>query len=169
MTDVTTEEISEFLSADKFLDGLLPEWGDGYSGVLQARWGLLNGVGIGISSHICISLKPSLDRPSITLIYRQHPVYRLDIVPMDEEKPNPPWASKHGLPNYVAGPHTHPWDANMEYVNLNWDKSLPCRKPLPHNINELEHALAQAVSDLNITITSEQRVVNLPKQGRFFS
>ena len=167
MADLNIEEISEFITSDKFLDGLCPSFGEGFGGMFQTRWDFVDALGIGLQSHLCISLKESLDRPSISALYRGHPIYRLDIVPDHVEKPNPPWASKFGLPNYVSGCHTHPWEQNKDFVEKNWDKSLPAREPLQESMSTLEHALAQVTDDLNISITGEQRVVSLPPQGRF--
>jgi len=90
------------------------------------------------------------------------------VAPDTDEKANPPWAAALKLPNYVKGAHTHHWYANKDHVAKNWDKALPCSEPIPHKLTELEHVVAYAAEALNITMTSEQRVVNLPNQGKFF-
>jgi len=169
MVKPTITSIDEFLDGDKFLDGLHPEWGEGYLGVWQFKWNIIDGQGVSFRSHLDVSLKASLDRPTIMLIFQGHPIYRLDVVPDSEEKPNPPWAASLKLPNYVKGTHTHPWYANRAHVERNWDKSLPCRKPIEQRLSELEHVVAYIADDLKINITSEQRVVYLPEQGRFLN
>lgn len=167
MANPTITSIDEFLAGDKFLDGLHPEWGEGYLGVQQFKWNIVDSLGVGLRSHLDVSLKATLDRPTVTLIFQGHPVYRLDVVPNEEEKPNPPWAAALKLPNYVKGTHTHPWYANREHVAQNWDKTLPCREPLDQKMIKLGHVIAHVAESLNITMTTEQRVVYLPKQGRF--
>lgn len=169
MEKPTIASIDEFLASDKFLDGLHPEWGEGRLGVQQFKWNLVDGLNIALRAHLDVSLKPSLDRPTVLLIFHGHPIFRLDVVPDNEEKPNPPWAAALKLPNYVKGTHTHPWYANKEHVALNWDKALPCREPLHHKLSELDQVLAYVADALNITMTPEQRVVYLPKQGRFLN
>lgn len=169
MPNPNIEQIDNFLSCDKFLDGLHPQWGEGYLGVQQFKWNIVDGLGVSLRAHLDVSLKPSLDRPTVVLIFWGYPIFRLDVVPEDEEKPNPHWAAEFGLPNYVNGTHTHPWYANKGHVEKNWDKTLPCRKPVSQKLTELEHVVAFVAEDLNITMTSEQRVVYLPEQGRLLN
>lgn len=169
MAAPTITEIDDLLSSDKFLDGLHPSWGEGWLGVQQFKWNLVDGLGVSLRSHLDVSLKKSLDRPTVILVVQGHPVFRLDVVPDTDEKANPPWAAALQLPNYVKGTHTHPWYANKEHVAKHWDKELPCREPIPHKLTELEHVVAYAAQALNITMTNEQRVVYLPDQGRFLN
>lgn len=169
MANPSIEYIDEFLSSDKFLDGLHPQWGEGYLGVQQFRWNIVDSLGVGLRSHLVVSLKASLDRPTVSLVVLGHPVFRLDVVPSSEEKANPPWAAALDLPNYVKGTHTHPWYANKEHVAKNWDKTLPCREPISQRLSELEHVIAYVAEALGITMTSEQRVVYLPAQGSFIN
>ncbi|WP_069298383.1 hypothetical protein [Neptunicoccus sediminis] len=169
MANPTIADIENFFSSDKFLDGLHPDWGEGYLGTQQFRWNIVDTLGVSLQSHLVVSLKPSLDRPTVALIVRGHPVYRFDVVPATEEKLNPPWAAALNLPNYVRGTHSHPWYANKDHIAQKWDKTLPCREPVEQKLTELEHVIAYVAHELNITMNSEQRVVYLPEQGRFFN
>ena len=169
MAHPSIKDIDNFFASDKFLDGLHPKWGDGYLGVPQFRWNIVDSLGVSLRSHLVVSLKPSLDRPTVSLICMGHPVFRLDVVPETDEKANPPWAAALGLPNYVKGTHTHPWYANKDHVAKNWDKALPCREPVPETLTELEHVIAHVAEKLCITMTREQRVVLLPEQGRLLN
>lgn len=169
MANPKISDIEKFFENDKFLDGLHPKWGEGYLGTQQFKWNIVDTLGVSLRAHLDVSLKPSLDRPTVTLIVLGHPIYRLDVVPATDEKANPPWAAALNLPNYVKGTHSHPWYANKVHIAQNWDKALPCREPVDQKLIELEHVIAYVAETLNISLTSEQRVVYLPAQGRFLN
>jgi hypothetical protein len=108
--------------------------------------------------------------PSVSLIFRAHPIWRVDIVPPDECKYNPPWAAKLGLPATVCGPHGHEWPDNRDHLlnqNVTWN--IPCRRPLPTGIRRLEQVLPWFAARVAIELLPDQRGFDVPPQDDLFS
>lgn len=167
MFDAEVDEVEAFLADYKTLEGFPPEWTQQHGRDWQVRWGIADKNHIQVG-ELCLSVSATLQRPSIAAMFQRKLIYRLDIVPEDECKPNAFSAYGLGLPAKVCGPHTHPWPENREYVRLNGFGVLPHRKPIEGTAVTLEHALAITAQDLGITVTGEQRECPLPPQGSLF-
>lgn len=167
MYDAEVAEVDAFLAEYKTLDDLPPEWTQQYGREWQVRWGITNSIGVQVG-ELCLSLNEKLERPSISALYQRNLIYRLDIVPASECKPNDFGARHHGLAPLVCGPHTHPWPANKEYVRLNGFGRLPYRKPIEGTAVTIDHAIAIAASDLGIDVKGHQRECPLPRQPSLF-
>jgi hypothetical protein len=166
MYDAECEDIESFIAAYKALDGLMPEWTDFYSRDAQVRWGIVDENDIQ-HAELCVTC----DRPSshitFVVMHRQRLIYRLDIVPEEEEHPNPWGAHRLGLPATVAGPHVHGWAENKEYVRLNGFGQLPYRRRIGGLTQTIADGLAWVAQDLGMTVRPEQRVCEPPQRGLF--
>lgn len=156
--------IDQFLAADKFLAGLMPEWHNSFGSSLQTRWPIVDSNGGTLQAELCLSVDSGLLRPSISVLLAKKLLYRIDLVPAQEEKPNPHWAAQIGLPAKVIGSHTHPWDENRVFCENHGFGELPCRKPVAASLRNLRQALAQTASDINISVTPEQSAIDLPPE-----
>lgn len=107
--------------------------------------------------------------PSLSLIFRAHVIWRIDIVPHDEGKLNPPWAKSLGLPPEVFGPHGHEWPDNRAHVlNEHATWNIPRRRPLPVNLRRLEQVLPWFADRIAIDVTPDQRGFDVPPQADLF-
>lgn len=168
MAEPTIEEIDSFIAAYKTLDGFLPEFKQRYGWDWETRWGILDAHGRQ-QAELVFTLNAALTRPSITALFRKKLIYRVDIVPMDERKPNDWGAISVGLPSYVQGPHTHPWPEHREFVRQNGFGHLPFRKPVDIVDVQFIRALEVASADLNIHVEPGQRDCEPPKQAALFA
>lgn len=168
MFDAQVAEIDAFIAEAKTLDGLFPHWTQHYGKDFQARWGILNSLGIR-RGELAFSLDWTGGRPSVVAVIEQNPIYRLDLVPENECEPNPPNSYVYGLAAEVCGPHHHSWQNNREYVRIKGFKELPYRSAVG-GLRELTltQALAIAADELNITVSPMQRDCPLPPQPGFF-
>ncbi len=168
MADPTIEEVDAFISGYKTLDGFLPEWSQQYGWSWTTQWSILDTQGRQMA-HLAFSINAALTRPSISAIFRKNLIYRVDIVPKDETKPNDYGALAVGLPYNVTGPHTHPWPEHRQYVQENGFGELPFRKPVDIIDVQFIRALEVAAEDLNIQVDPRQRDCEPPAQAGLFA
>ena len=169
MADPTLDEVDAFIAGYKTLDGFLPaEWRQLRGWDWENRWGVLDVQGRQLG-ELVFSINASLTSPTISAIYRKKLIYRVDIVPMDEEKHNDYGAKALGLPAIVRGPHTHPWPENRKFVELNGFGEIPYRKPVDIIDVQFIRALEVVANDLNIHIEPRQRECEPPKQTGLFA
>jgi hypothetical protein len=169
MTDLTTEEVDAFLAEYKTLRGYLPEWQQHRGWDWSSRWPVLDALEVQ-QAELVFAINPALTKPTVTLILRRKPVYRVDIVPMDECKHNDFGAQRLGLPPIVCGPHVHAWADNREFVRENGFGELPYRRPVEVADTAFIRALEVASRDLNIHVTPSQRVqCEPPRQAVLFA
>ena len=168
MADPTIEEVDAFIQGYKTLDGFLHEWQQQYGWDWNSRWGILDVHGRQ-QAELVFTINAALTHPTICAIYRKKLIYRVDIVPMDEIKPNEFGALALGLPAIVKGPHTHPWPEHREFVRQNGFGELPFRKPVDIVDVQFIRALEVASADLNIHVEPRQRECALPKQAALFA
>lgn len=168
MPDPTIEEVDEFIKGFKTLDGFLPEWSQQFGWDWESRWGVLDHLGRQ-QAELVFTINAALTRPTISALYRKKLIYRVDIVPMDEIKPNDFGALAVGLPAMVQGPHTHPWPEHRDFVRLNGFGELPFRKPVDIVDVQFIRALEVASMDLNILVEPRQRECEPPKQAALFA
>jgi hypothetical protein len=167
MFDAEVAEVDAFLAEYKTLTGFPPEWTQQFGRDWQVRWGIENSIGVQVG-ELCLGLNEKFERPSVSALYQRRLIYRLDVVPAEECKPNDFGARAYDLPPWVCGPHTHPWPENKEYVRLKGFGTLPFRKPIEGTAVTIDHAIAIAASDLGIDVRGDQRECPLPRQPSLF-
>ncbi|RIX31581.1 hypothetical protein D3M59_00715 [Sphingomonas edaphi] len=120
---------------------------------------------------LCFECDGSFTQLSISVIYNQRPIFRLDVVPDNERKENPFAVRRYApsLPREVCGPHTHPWVEHREWVRAQGLGELPFRKPLVGSVTSFEHALDIVADAVNLTLAAGQRSVALPAQAGLFA
>jgi hypothetical protein len=108
--------------------------------------------------------------PTIVLVWRSRPIWRIELADSSSSHRNPPWARRIRLPPIVSGPHEHRWPDNREHVRRTapyWD--IPGRRPLTGPASAgLPQALAAFASAINLTIDSSQSAFDVPPQGEMF-
>lgn len=170
MRDADISDVDAFLAGEKRLQQLpglgLPNWGlSNFNEELAATWNIEDelGVVVGRLQFRCGKIAPVF--PSMTVVFRRMPVWRLDIEADHVSHPNPPWAEKLGLPPLVAGSHEHSWEHNREYLRkaVRWE--LPARQPIPGNIKKLSQALPWLAERINLELDHGQRGFEVPPQA----
>lgn len=165
--DVDIAAVDAWLAERKTLSGAFPGWGRVYGRDHTARWGIIDSIGVQ-SGELAFSVDRTLVHPTIAAIMNQKLVYRIDLVPEAECKPNHFSGRALGLPGTVCGSHFHRWEHNRDYVSVHGFGELPLRDPTPRALKTLEQALAALCDALNIELTSDQRDVRLPSQADLF-
>lgn len=165
--DVDVAAVDEWLAETKTLSGMFPGWGRAYGRDYKARWGVIDSAGVQ-SGELSITVDRALTRPSICVVMTQKLVYRVDLVPEAECKPNHYSGRALKLASTVCGPHFHRWEHNREFVAQNGFGELPLRDPAPKALKSLEQALAAICDAVNIDLTSDQRDIRLPSQADLF-
>lgn len=168
MADPTIEEVDAFIAGFKTLDGFLGEWDQHHGWDWNARWGILDVHGRS-QAELVFTINAALTHPSICAIYRRRLIYRVDIVPENETKPNEYGALALGLPSVVKGPHTHPWPEHRQFIRENGFGELPFRKPVDIVDRQFIRALETAAADLNIHVEPRQRECEPPRQAALFA
>lgn len=164
------DEVDNFLAAEKWLYGDAYEWrlSSFYKGKNlehEAIWPVADKIGIVGKGQLRIAYRPWNSMLfSISLIYGQFAVYRLD-----KENPlvcehNPHWARAMGVPPVVCGTHVHTWADNKEHIRSTGERTLPVRRPLPPQIQTLKQALLHLADSININLTREQYAIEPPKE-----
>lgn len=161
MNDAECQQIDQFIAQFKTLEGLMPPWKNYQQRDFQSHWAILDENEIQYGELKVISDRWAKNM-TIVAVHQQRMFYRLDIVPKLEMHPNPFGADALGLPLEVTGPHIHGWSENRDYVRVNGFSRLPYRRQIAGDVQLIADALHWVVKDLNITVTGEQRVVELP-------
>jgi hypothetical protein len=163
-------EVDVFLAETKRLRGPAPEWAQaGWRTTLQAVWVVedVNGVARAQLRFGCRKAKDTY--PTINLIFRNRPIWRIEIEDPPMSHTNPPWAWKLGRPAVVRGSHEHCWEDNRDHVlRIAPDWDIPCRRPLQKQVRRLPQALATFAKLINLEIDSEQRSFDVPPQSEMF-
>lgn len=89
---------------------------------------------------------------------------RLDLCSASDCEDNPPWAAGLHVPPRVCGPHIHSWALNRDHVLRIEGWGLPCREPLQAQIRRFDQAFPWLMDQINVTLTSEQRLFEPPVQ-----
>jgi hypothetical protein len=168
-TPAEIDEIDAFLCEPKRLQGSPPlwqkaSWGDDW----EAIWNIEDSLGIVRGQLRCRFPRPYREFPSLSIIFRGNPVYRVDFTPPEICKSNPLTAALHGLPARVCGSHCHTWEDNRDFVlsaDIWW---LPCRRPIQPQIRRLPQALYWLADQVNLEVGSEQRGFDVPPQTDLF-
>ncbi len=170
MADPTIEEVDQFVREFKTLAGFMPaEWIQHHGWSWSVRWGVLDALQVQ-QAELVFEINPALTKPSITMIFRKQPIYRVDIVPMSECKWNDWGALELGLPARVCGSHTHGWNDNRLFIASNGFGELPFRRPVDVADTKFIRALEIVAKDLNIHVDPAQRVgCEPPRQAALFA
>ena len=160
--------VDAFLASDdKTLEGSQPDWAynSGY-GDYQLSWPIKDGGRIRSKLKFRIPVDDP-EYPSISILFRNRMVTRIDRVRNSECEPNPPYAHHHGLPARVCGTHVHKWIHNRLHVERSGAWELPAREPLSDNITSVRQMFFWLCDHANVMIPSEERVLILPDLGFF--
>jgi len=166
--EAEAEAVDAFLLDDKRLDGI-PNWHPSpRPGELSATWNIQDSLGIVRAALRFRCPRAARGSPSISLVFREDLIWRIDLVPQHVWKPNPPSAVYLGLPPEVYGSHSHRWYDNRAYVLSHGFGSLPYRRPLPVAIRRLPQALASLAAEINLSLEHEQRRFDVPPPTDLF-
>ncbi|WP_425062010.1 hypothetical protein [Pyruvatibacter mobilis] len=166
---MAVNEVDEFLAHEKRLIGSPPEWRKSTrGGELEALWNIADELGVS-SAHLRFRFVPTRRiYPSISVIHRNQPVWRIDLAPPTLCKANPPFAAEMGMEPTVCGSHAHRWDDNRSHILSQdvWD--LPARTSIQPQVRRIRQALAMLAEDINLTLEPYQRAFDEPAQGELF-
>jgi hypothetical protein len=163
------DEIDAFLAEPKRLQGAFPGWKAGVRpDEFESIWLIEDALGIVRAQLRFRFSKLEKAFPSISLVFRNSPIWRIDLVPNDVCKLNPPGADRLGLPAQVCGSHCHSWPDNREYVRINGLGQLPFRRQLPVNLRRVEQVVHWLGERINLTIEPDQRGFDVPPASDLF-
>jgi hypothetical protein len=160
-----------FLAQPKTLDGAPPIWGTGsWGGEHSTSWVVLDAAGVPKGSLRFTARKSDPSIASINLIWRNRPLWRVDVESPTSRHNNPPDAWVFGLSAAVTGTHAHSWLANRGHIlaqDQQWD--LPYRVQMPDAIRRLGQALLWLGDEIQLTIDPDQRGFEGPTKADLFS
>ncbi len=157
------DEIDAFLDEAKGLQGPFWGWQPGVRpNEFESIWPIENDLGIVRAQLRFRFSKMEKAFPSVSLVFRTSPIWRIDLVPNDACKLNPPGAHLLGLPPRVCGPHCHSWPDNREYVRINGLGQLPFRRQIPVNLRRVEPIVHWLGERINLKVEPNQRGFDVP-------
>jgi hypothetical protein len=168
--DADLAAIDAFLAERKRLQGPPPLWEPAVRDYeMQAIWLVEDSLGI-----VRGQLRFRCDRrrratPSFSLLWRNNPIWRVDLEEPTKREFNPHWGFQVGCPPFVDGSHGHEWPDNREHLRLmpaEWD--LPCRRPIPVNLRRLDSCIAWFATRVNLELGPDQRGFDVPPQAELF-
>lgn len=162
-------QVDDFLAQPKLLSGFPPEFGPRARGagapMWSADWPISDANGIVGGGSLRTNFSPASRKPfSLSLLYRERCITRLDMVDIGECHSNPLFARALMLPPIVCGPHLHRWGHNRQHVLLSGQWELPCREPLQTQIRRFEQALAWLADQVNLALGPDGREFDLPRE-----
>jgi hypothetical protein len=161
--------VDEWLLASKRLVGGHPSWRDGFSTERQAIWLIEESNGVRRAQlRFRVPLRHRTS-PSISVLFRDRVIWRLDLVDGVVVKYNPPSAEALGLPAIVRSTHEHRWDDNRDHIlgGAPWGQ-LPNRRPCAVQLRRLPQALPALAANINLTILPENRDFDVPPPTDLF-
>lgn len=170
----TASRIAEVSQADAFLarakrlQGQVPAWQpSSRKGEVEMVWNLEDAAGI-VSGHLRFRAgREHRACPSISVVFRDNPLWRLDIEEPHVCHDNPPDAYQLNLPATVCGSHEHTWADNRAYVLNQHAWTIPYRRSILPQIRRLNQALPWLAEKINLSLQPEQRRVDLPDRDLF--
>jgi hypothetical protein len=161
------DAVDEFLAAPKGLKGGHPEWLANSRGEYEASWIISEADGRERGRlHFCCS-RPSRSHPSVSVIFRNNPIWRFDLVPATEGKPNPPGAYDLKLPSWVYGNHQHAWPDNRKHVlENNW--TLPFRRQAATTLYKISQCYQGLAPEINLQLLRHQYGFEVPHNNMLF-
>ena len=161
--------VDAFLRERKQLHGAPPEFGEKKRGgatrrIWEAAWPISDSVGVVAGGELRLNLSPASDKPfSLSVIYRDNCIYRLDYVDKTISHLNPVWAAKLNVEPRVFGPHVHDWFMNRQHILETGNWNLDCRMPIPDEIEDYQLALPWLAEKINLTLGPTSRSFALPE------
>ncbi len=161
--------IDEYLGVPKKLADGIPVWEkSSWKNELQAIW-LIDEEDGSTRSQLRFKTRVGNRKwPSVSLIFRNDQVCRVDLAPDHIVKRNPPWAIGVGLPAKISGSHIHAWNDNKEHIRSSNVWEISARRNLKPQISRLPHALAYLADEIKLDLTNEQRQFDIPPQSDLF-
>lgn len=146
--------VDEFVDCEKTLAEQEPQWGKLENGRWFATWPVLNDLGA-IRGSLNFRVDPQYpDFPSLSLLFENHAIGRIDLTPPHWVKINPPWAL--GLPSSVQGNHVHVWADHRERISATGRWVLQARQPVPHAVKRVPQMLRWFAQHINISLCDTQ-------------
>ena len=163
---IDVDAIDAFLARPKFLDGPPPIWKLATRAWEHtAQWILNDDLGISVGKLRFKMPRESNASDSVIVIFRERPIWRIDLSSKSDCEPNPPDAAAYGLPAFVCGPHEHTWADNRTYIAETGASDLPYRRVLAPQIRKFNQILPYLGGSISLTITPEQRSFDNPAQS----
>lgn len=169
--DFDVSEVDALLAERKQLRGAPPSWQlDAGKRTYRATWVVEGEDGTARAELRFVCLRALATYPRVSLIFRDRPIWRVEIEDPPKRHRNPPWAWQLGLPATVIGSHEHRWDDNRAHVAQlvppAWD--IPARRLLMPQIKHLPQGLASFATSINIDVDFSQRSFDVPPQREMF-
>ncbi len=157
MSKVTLGDIHRidlFLDAEKRLSENEPGWFTMQNGRWASTWPVIDVHGVTLGS-LSFRVDPKYpDYPSVSLVYGERSVCRVDLAPPTMIKLNPPWAL--GLSPTVAGNHVHSWRDNRDRVLATGVWTLQARREVEHAVKRVPQMLRWFADHINLTLYGSQ-------------
>ena len=168
-TKTLVAETDKFLAEPKALVGDPPSWEASTRDYeYQAVWLVSDDLGAVKASLRFRVPKINWEYPSLSLVFANQQVYRVDIQPASKCEPNPPWASKLSLPPRVCGSHVHRWEDNRQHILDTGLWSLPARRPVEVSLRRIEQMLPWLCDQTLISLRPDQRNFDIPSKNDLF-
>lgn len=156
-----------FADREKTLDNGQPDWQESGRGDYQAKWPIIDSLGVS-NAHLRFRVPMSdPEFPTIGVIFRSEMVSRLDKARDRVCHPNPATAALVGLPSEVCGTHIHRWSDNRRFVQMNNIWQLPIRAPVAARLDRFDQMFKWYVDEIGVILTSEQRGFREPPRQLF--
>jgi hypothetical protein len=162
------DAVDEFLAATKGLKGGHPQWVKNTRGEYEAVWIISEADGRERGQlRFCCS-RPTRSHPSVSVIFRGNPIWRFDLVPATEMKPNLPGAKDLRLEAWVYGNHQHTWPDNRKYAleNSAWD--IPFRRTADKSLYKISQAYQALAAEINLQLLPAQYGFEVPTNNELF-
>lgn len=162
------EIVDELIGKEsKVLEGYQPQWGfqAGYRDY-QLSWPILEEDTQRIRSQLRIRVpEHDMNLCSISFIYRNCKVCRLDRDRDDVVKVNNPFGRRLGLPPEVSGLHIHAWEDNRQFILTTEKWDIPLRRPVTENLRDINAMFLWFCEHINVRIQSHNTPLALPDVG----
>lgn len=168
--DSEVSEVEAFLEQEKRLQRLtgdgFPIWSrSGWNDELGTVWNIEDDLGVVLARLQFSCARAAPVDPSVSVIFRQRPIWRVDIVPSYYRHPNPMWAGDLGLSPIVEGSHEHNWPDNRDYIRRAAEWDLPAARPIQPQIKQLSQSLPWLAERINLRLDHGQRGFEVPSQA----
>jgi hypothetical protein len=161
--------VDAFLAGPKRLEGAAPAWVKSERpNDVTANWNIIDQLGV-VAGHLRFRLsKLAPDYPSVSMIFRQNSIWRVDLCPPELKKLNPPWATEVGLPPFFFGSHCHRWTDNRKHVGETGVWNLDARRPVEKSLRRVRQMLPWFADATGIQLESSQRDFDAPLRSELF-
>ena len=163
------EAADAFLTQPKTLDGPPPLWvNSDWGNECKAVWNILDEDGAPVGSLRFTARKNDTAVVSVSVIYRNRPVWRIDLDHDAVCHSNPPDGFLQNLAPLVCGPHEHAWSINRDHILRQDLWNLRYRRQLDPHIRRIGQALLGLASHINLTLDPDQRGFDGPTRNDLF-